>query len=126
MKYRKLGRTGLQISIMGMGTGGGPDPLGQKSGRPEPEMQRLLHRAFELGINFFDTAPGYMESEAILGRALQSLPREKVIISTKIALAGGMPGEPMKIMPANEIEPAIEKSLRRLGLETIDLLLMGV
>src|SRR3954469_11093374 len=109
MLYRTLGRTGLKISIMGMGTGGGPDPLGQKSGRPEAEMIRLLQRAYELGINFFDTAPGYMNSEIILGRALKAMSRENVIVSTKIALAGGRPGEPMKIMPAHEIEPAIDR-----------------
>src|SRR5438132_693473 len=114
MIYRTLGRTGLKVSIMGMGTGGGPDPLGQKSGRPESEMHALLHRAYDLGVNFFDTSPGYMESEVILGRALQSLPRDRIVISTKIALAGSMPGNPIKIMRADEIEAAVDRSLRRL------------
>lgn len=103
-----------------------PDPLGQKSGRPEGEAHTLLRRAYDLGINLFDTAPGYLESEAILGRALQGLPRDKIVLSTKIALAGGMPGEPIRIMRAEEIEPAVDTSLRRLQTDYVDLLLIGV
>lgn len=126
MNYRTLGRTGLKVSVMGMGTGGASDPLGQQSGRPESEIHALLHRAFALGINLFDTAPGYLESEVILGRALQSLPREELVVSTKIALAGGMPGQPMKIMPPAEIEPAVDRSLQRLQMSHVDLLLVGI
>jgi L-galactose dehydrogenase len=126
MIYRSLGRTGLNVSIMGMGTGGASDPLGQQSGRPEAENYRLICRAFELGINLFDTAPGYMESEVILGRALQTLARDRVVVSTKIPLAGGMPGQPMKIMSAAEIEPAVERSLKRLQVTYLDLLLVGI
>src|SRR5688500_2690511 len=119
MKYRTLGRTGLSGSIIGMGTGGATDPLGQQSGRPESENLRLLHRAFELGINLFDTAPGYMDSEVILGRALQSLPRERLVVSTKIPLAGGMPGQPMNIMPPTDIAPAVDRSLKRLQMSHV-------
>src|SRR5262245_40534322 len=126
MKYRTLGRTGMKVSIMGMGTGGASDPLGQESGRPESEIHALLHRAFDLGINLFDTAPGYMESEVILGRALQSLPREQLVVSTKIALAGGMPGQPMKVMKPADIKPAVERSLKRLQMSQVDLLLVGI
>ena len=57
MIYRTLGRTGLEMPIMGMGSGGGTDPLGQVSGKPEREIHALLHRAYDLGINFFDTSP---------------------------------------------------------------------
>ena len=126
MIYRKLGRTGLDVSIFGMGTGGSGDPLGQKSGVPESEIHRLLHRAYDLGINYFDTAPGYMESEVILGRALEALPRERVIVSTKIALAGSMPGQPIEIMKPEAIEQDVDTSLRRLGMDHIDLLLIAV
>ena len=74
MIYRTLGRTGLEVSVMGMGTGG-HDPLGVKSGRAESEMLALLHRAFDLGIRLFDSSPGYGRghSEQLLGRALASL-----------------------------------------------------
>ena len=48
-----------------MGTGGIGDALGQQSGVAESQIHRLFHRAFDLGINFFDTAPAYLESEPI-------------------------------------------------------------
>lgn len=100
--------------------------MGQKAGKPESEIHRLIHRAFDLGINFFDTAPGYMDSEVILGRALSSLPRNEVIVSTKIALAGSMPGKPIEIMKPEAIEAAVDTSIRRLGMDHIDVLLMAV
>ena len=126
MKHRKLGRTKLDVSIFGMGTGGGGDPLGQNAGTPEADIHRLLHRAFDLGINYFDTAPGYLESEVILGNALKALPRDDVVVSTKIALAGSMPGQPIEIMKPEAIEPAVDTSLRRLGMDHIDVLLIAV
>ncbi len=111
---------------MGMGTGGAADPLGQQSGRPESDIHALLHRAYDLGINLFDTAPGYLESEVILGRALRSLPRERIVVSTKIALAGGMPGQPLNVMAAEDIVPAVERSLQRLQMDHVDLLLVAI
>ena len=111
---------------MGMGTGGAADPLGQKSGRPESDIHSLLHRVFDLGINLFDTAPGYLDSEVILGRALKSLPRDSCVVSTKIALAGGMPGQPMKVMRGEDIEAAVNCSLQRLQMSHVDLMLVGV
>ena len=81
------------MSLLGIGTGG-HDPLGLKSGRPQSEMMALLHRAFDLGIRLFDISPGYGDgnSERLLGRALAELPRDQLVVSTKIALAGGMAG----------------------------------
>jgi aryl-alcohol dehydrogenase-like predicted oxidoreductase len=125
MIYRTLGRTGLRVSLLGQGTGG-DDPLGQKSGRSEKEMIALLHRAFEWGINLFDTSPAYINSEMILGKALKELPRDQVIVSTKIALAGGPADQPLHVTPPEEIAPAIEKSLRQLQVDTIDVMLMAV
>lgn len=112
--------------MTGMGTGGGPDPLGQKSGKSESDAITLLRRAHELGINFFDTAPGYLDSEVILGKALQEVPRDEVVVSTKIALAGGMPGEAMTIAKPDEIEAAVNTSLQRLQMDYVDLMLIGV
>ena len=126
MIYRTLGRTGIEVSIMGFGTGGAGDPLGQKSGIPESEIHRLIYRAFDLGINYFDTAPGYLDSECILGRAIKSLPREELVVSTKIALAGSMPGEPTQILKPDEIETEVDTSLRRMALDHIDVLLVAV
>ncbi len=126
MIYRTLGNTGLRMPIMGMGTGGGPDPLGQASGIPEREIHRLLHRAFDLGITYFDTSPGYMDSEVILGRALQALPREDLIVSTKIPLAAAPPGEPVQVMTEKDINSSVDQSLRRLGMEYVDIMLIAV
>ncbi len=123
MIYRTLGRTGLKVSLLGMGTGG-HDPLGQKSGRTEAEMHRLLHGAFDLGINLFDTSPGYLASELILGRALQELPREEFVVSTKFALVTeDQDGNPT-YTGADEIRATVAASLRRLHLDTIDILLI--
>lgn len=126
MHTRRLGRTGLQVSAFGLGTGGGSDPLGQQSGRPISEMVDFIRTAFDLGINYFDTAPGYMESEVILGQALQALPRDEVVVSTKVPLAGGMPGEPLQIMDPAALEANIDRSLQRLQLDHLDVLLVAV
>ena len=127
MIYRTLGRTGLEVSLRGIGTGG-LDPLGLNSSRPESEMVELLHRAFDLGINLFDTSPGYGNgrSERILGHALLQLPRDEVVVSTKIPLATSMPGEPAKVMTAGEISGAVDESLKRLRMDYVDAMLMAV
>jgi L-galactose dehydrogenase len=127
MQYRTLGRTGLRVSVMGMGTGG-LDPLGEKSGRTPSEMISLLRRAFDLGINLFDTSPNYGtngRSEKILGQALQSLPRDRIVVSTKIPLAASH-SEKVTVMRAREVAAAVEASLLRLGLNEIDVLLVAV
>jgi aryl-alcohol dehydrogenase-like predicted oxidoreductase len=76
MKYRTLGRTELRVSVMGVGTGG-PSNFGQSTGVPEEESARLVSRALDLGINFFDTSAAYRESESILGRALDGVRRDE-------------------------------------------------
>ncbi|AWT60634.1 MAG: NADH-specific methylglyoxal reductase [Candidatus Moanabacter tarae] len=126
MIYRTLGRTGLEMPIMGMGSGGGTDPLGQVSGKPEREIHALLHRAYDLGINFFDTSPGYMESEAILGRALNLIPREELILSTKIPLIGLASDNSLQIMHSDAIRESVDRSLSRLQTEYIDIMLIAV
>jgi len=124
METRTLGRTGLEISVMGMGSGG-HDPLGQKSGRPVEEMRRLLRRARELGINYFDTSPGYLESEVILGSVLREFPRDEIVVSTKIALAGGH-SDDVNVMSKQDVRDSVDSSLERLGLDYIDVMLMAV
>jgi aryl-alcohol dehydrogenase-like predicted oxidoreductase len=80
-----------------------------------------------MGINLFDTSPGYGDgrSEELLGQALKELPRDQVVVSTKIPLAGGH-SDVVRVMKPHEIAPAVEASLLRLGLETVDVLLMAV
>ena len=88
MEYRRFGRTGLQVSVIGLGTGG-PSRLGQRSGIPEPEAIKTVHRALDLGVNLIDTAANYAGSEAILGRALRGVPRDRFILCTKFGPARG-------------------------------------
>ena len=81
MEYTTLGKTGLKVSVAGLGTGGF-SRLGQKAGKSEDESARLIHEAVGLGINFIDTAPSY-GTEGVVGKALKSLPRESVVVATK-------------------------------------------
>ena len=127
MIYRTLGRTNLEVSALGMGTGG-LDPLGLKSGRSEEEMRDLLRHAFECGINLFDTSPGYGDgrSERILGQAARDIGRDRMVISPTMAMAGGMPGEPLTLLRPEQVAAALEESLRRLQTDYVDVLLMAV
>ena len=76
MLYRKLGRTGLEVSIMGIGGGF----LGDMSAQ---ELRQTIDYAFDHGVNYIDTAPGYGESEARLGEAGLSERRDECILATK-------------------------------------------
>jgi aryl-alcohol dehydrogenase-like predicted oxidoreductase len=121
MEYRRFGRTGLQVSIMGLGTGG-PSRLGQRSGIPEPEAIKTVHRAFELGINLIDTAANYTGSEAILGRALKGVPRDSYVLCTKFGPARGREDAegPTPLKEAHEMVASLERSLQDLGLDHVD------
>lgn len=102
MNYRTLGRTGLRVSVMGFG--------GIPIQRVTPEeAEMIVNRALDMGINFFDTARGYTDSEAKLGAALKQR-RQEAIIATK-SMARSKEG-----MAAD-----IRKSLATLGVEMIDL-----
>ena len=114
MIYRKLGRTGLEVSLVGLGTGG-PSRIGQRTHGDEPQSQRLIHRALELGINLFDTAADYSDSEEILGRALAGVPRDRFVLATKFP-----PAEDDSVVTPEQMVASCERSLRRLQLETID------
>jgi aryl-alcohol dehydrogenase-like predicted oxidoreductase len=106
-----------------MGTGG-PNVLGQRLGRTETEMRALLRRAYDLGINLFDTAREYMESEVILGNVLKDLPRDRVVVSTKFgAVMADDSG--VKIKTADEVVESVESSLRRMQLSEIDVVMVA-
>lgn len=123
MQYRRLGRTNLQVSVIGLGTGG-PSQLGQSSGVAEAEAHRVVRRALDLGINLIDTAANYRESEAILGRALRGVPRDSYILCTKFradraSREGEGPGPAFK--SEQELVDSLERSLQRLGVDYVDL-----
>ena len=81
MQYTTLGKTGLKVSVAGLGCGGF-SRLGIPAGKTEDEAARLMLDAVDLGINFIDTAPAY-GTEAAVGKALKSIPRQSVVVATK-------------------------------------------
>ncbi len=109
MQYTTLGRTGLKVSVAGLGCGGN-SRLGLGTGKSEAEAIALVHKALDLGVTFFDTAASY-GTEEVLGRALKKVPREKIVIATKTHV-GGTSG-------ARAVE-SLEASLRRLRIDMID------
>ena len=70
MRYRTLGRTGLNVSLLSFGSGG-PSKLGQNTGLSSNEQNDLIRQVLDLGINFIDSSEGYGNSEEILGRGLE-------------------------------------------------------
>lgn len=115
MEYRTLGRTGLEVSVLGFGAA----PLGNEYGdMDEAEGARAVHRAIELGVNFFDTAPYYGRtlSEERLGRALEGR-RDEVVLATKCARYDVRGFD----FSADRVRASIDESLRRLRTDRIDL-----
>ena len=115
MEYRRLGRSGLKVSEICLGT----MTFGHGTGAAEAE--RMVAAALDAGVIFFDTADGYSngESEAMLGRALGSRRREAVI-ATKVFNPMG-PGPNDSGMSRVHIMHAVEDSLRRMATDYIDL-----
>ena len=112
----------LEVSAIGLGCMGFTHAYGD--GPSEKEGIRLVHKAFELGCNFFDTAEmySYFKNEEFVGKALKELPRHKVIISDKF-WPMPLPGQDMPEGKLSEagIRKDLEGSLRRLQTDYIDL-----
>ncbi len=117
MQYRKLGRTGLKVSLVGYGSGG-PSKLGQNTGLSPTEQDRLIRSCLDLGINFFDTSEAYGDSEVILGRTLSSLPEDSYVLATKCRYKNGDGG----LRSPDDIERSVEASLRRLNTDCVDIM----
>jgi aryl-alcohol dehydrogenase-like predicted oxidoreductase len=113
MQYTTLGHTKLRVSVAGLG-GGGFSRLGLKTGKSEYEAARLVLEAVDLGINFIDTAAAY-DTEGVIGRAITSLQRDQVVISTKSTVRRD--GE--RVTP-ERLVASIDNSLRVMGVEHID------
>ncbi|HLJ22896.1 MAG TPA: aldo/keto reductase [Candidatus Acidoferrales bacterium] len=120
MEHRKLGTTGTQVSALGLGCMGMSFAYGPGD---DQESIRVLHRYLELGGNFLDTAEIYgpHKNEELLGRFLRDVPRDRVVVATKFGFRitpGG--GRVVDSSPENVLR-ACDGSLKRLGIETIDL-----
>ncbi|MBI5957385.1 MAG: aldo/keto reductase, partial [Chloroflexi bacterium] len=123
MEYRRLGRTGLKVSEFCLGT------MTFRWTSTEHQSYQVLDRAFEAGINFIDTADVYSRwapgnsggvAEQVIGNWLRTKPRDQVVIATKVFGRMG-PGPNDEGLSRRHIFSAVENSLRRLGVDYIDL-----
>jgi L-galactose dehydrogenase len=114
MEYTTLGRTGLKVSVAGLGCGG-PSRLGMRNDRQSTNHAvALVKQAIDLGVNFLDTAQNY-GTEGIVGKAIAGIPRERLVISTKKTLP---PSDHSN--PEAEVVKGLEQSLRLIGTDYID------
>lgn len=120
MKKRRIGNSDLFVFPIGLGTMGMSEFYGETD---DKQSTGTIHKAIELGVDFFDTADMYGSgrNEELLGKALQGK-FDKVTLATKFAMQRGPNGEFLGINCKPEyVKRACEASLKRLGIETIDL-----
>jgi aryl-alcohol dehydrogenase-like predicted oxidoreductase len=113
MEYTTLGKTGITVSVAGLGCGGF-SKLGRGTGRTESESVDIVRNAMDLGINFIDTAAAY-GTETIVGKAISGRNRDEVVISTKAQIND----DEILIKPEAVIR-SLEGSLKKLGTDYVD------
>lgn len=120
MQKRKLGKSGLEVSALGLGCMGLSYAYGPAT--EKQEAIKLIRKAYELGVTFFDTAEAYgpYENEKLLGEALQTF-RNEVVIATKFGFMDGIPSKGPDSRPET-IRAVTEAALKRLKTDVIDLL----
>jgi aryl-alcohol dehydrogenase-like predicted oxidoreductase len=120
MEHRKLGKNGLQVSALGLGCMGMSFAYGPAD---EQESLQVLRRYLELGGNFLDTAEVYgpYKNEELLGRFLREVPRDSVVVATKFGFRISPDGIRGVDSSPENVRRACDASLRRLGIEMIDL-----
>lgn len=120
MEKRKLGKSGLEVSALGLGCMG--ISFGYGPATDTKDAIKLIRAAFELGVTFFDTAEAYgpYVNEEVVGEALKPF-RDQVVIATKFGFKNGTPAQGTDSRPEN-IRAVTEASLKRLGTDRIDLL----
>jgi aryl-alcohol dehydrogenase-like predicted oxidoreductase len=112
MDYRPLGKTGLTVSVAGLGCGGN-SRLGLSRGASVDDCVAVVRTAVDLGVNFLDTAEAY-GTEEIVGAAVRNYDRDKLVISTKAIFRGGDD-------TAEAVTRRVDAALRRLGLDYVDI-----
>ncbi len=120
MRYRPLGKSGLKVSAIGLGCAGMSKSYGPAD---DQESVATIQRAVESGVNFIDTSDAYGNghNEELVGRGIKGL-RDSVILCTKFGNIRDAKGQPTGIDGRPEYVPtACDKSLKRLGVEVIDL-----
>jgi aryl-alcohol dehydrogenase-like predicted oxidoreductase len=131
MEFRRLGRSGVKVSPLGLGTarmaglGWRDDLAPQDPSQAKRDAVRQIQAAVDLGVTFFDTADNYGQglSERILGEALRGR-RDGIVVATKFGEDPMPDQEDPWSLDAGSVERACEASLRRLGVECIDLYLL--
>jgi len=132
MEHRSLGRTGLKVSRLGLGCGNfggvGSDPRFYGKGENETEAFALMDRALEMGINFFDTADAYGggRSESFIGRWLKTKDAsvvDRILVSSKAFNPVG-DGPNDRGLSRRHLKRQVERSLKRLGVERLDMFLI--
>ena len=117
MHYRKLGHTGLNVSVLSFG---GSSLGGAFRATDDREAIRTVHVALDLGMNFLDVSPYYgaTKAETVLGRALQGVARDRYILATKV----GQYGDGQFDFSAARVTQSLDESCARLGVDYVDLL----
>lgn len=117
MHYRRLGKSGLKLSEISLGSW---ITFGDQI--DEQTASDLLHAAYDKGVNYFDNADAYAngQAEIVMGKAIKDLPREALVISTKV-FAPTMPGPNGRGLSRKHVTESIHASLRRLGTGYVDL-----
>lgn len=115
MDKRVLGRTGLEVGVVGLGG----LFVSRYGGDSRERARQTVRRALELGVNYVDTAPSYSDSEEVLGDALEGV-TQPYYLSTKL---GGRP-QPFEPQDADALRRSVEESLRRLRRDSIDILIL--
>ncbi len=119
MEYVTLGKTGLRVSVAGLGCGGN-SRVGLGRGKTAAEVVALGRQALDMGLNLLDTAAAY-GTAALIGKAIKAVPCDRVVITTKALIdRGGAPIPPARVVAS------LESSLRQLDTDYIDVFQLHV